>query len=94
MLPEIMIEREEDGKLKAQVWHFAFDDDFQLHLSRYFVLERATRRHGYKVITRYSVSDYRNDTINLPEIPLPQDVAEEAIYNFTKRIKVTKEFGR
>jgi hypothetical protein len=68
-----------DGDLKREVWKFVFRDDysaFRIVIGRYAFQVRETRRHKWRVQTRWERWDKRMNIIDHP--PLPAEVITEA----------------
>lgn len=74
-----------------QLWRFYFyERDATLYVDYYHFAQRASYRHKFKPQILYSRLDTRNNDIEVADVPLPQDVIDEAIVNFTAQLSVKK----
>lgn len=90
MMQTIEVIRQTDP-LGQTVWRFWFDDrDATLYLDHYHEAKRETTRHKFKPINYYCRTDRRNNKIEVNDVPLPQDVADEAKAKLMDLITVKK----
>jgi len=98
----IEIERIETGNLSRQVWRFHMISGYGasqvfLRVEYYGKEERASKRHKWvkNPATRYTSFDDRpyNSGIRADDVPLPQDVADEALDRFTQSVIVCGPTG-
>ena len=75
--------------LEKENWGFTLVDK-TLVLAHYRYLARATKRHGFKAIKFYSGWDRRVSTVGVGDVPLPEDVAQEAKQKLFDMVKVVK----
>lgn len=92
-MARIELIREEADRLKCQKWEF---DTYAagtgaIKCLLYGVLERPTTRHKYVVKAKWERSDERsyNSKISRQEVPLPEDVKDEALQKFIATLTVT-----
>jgi hypothetical protein len=85
----VTVERTNGDLVKWQ-WRFYYDCH-TLWLDYYATLERATRRHGFKVTECYRRGgrDYDHQ-INESDVTLPADVIAEAVEKFCQGITVKR----
>lgn len=87
----IKVEGEAPDQLRKRLWAFGFDDRHgTLRLAAYFEMSRPTKRHHYRVDLRYSLSDMRNNTIAIDDVPLPDGIKQKALGELIKLVIVTK----
>jgi len=82
--------------LAQEVWAFCVID-FQIVLESYKVVARATKRHTFALDSRaifYSRLSPRNSTVNVDKVPLPEDVAKDALQQVISNFTVVKEYVR
>lgn len=79
------------GDLQQESWSFTIHErnEITLVLSGYKFCERQTKRHGWKVKTYFNRFDTR-DGMKESEVPLPDEVKQEAISQITATISVKK----
>lgn len=92
MMTSCLIARKRDD-LTEEEWSFAVVGE-QIVLDRYRYLERASKRHKHRAVRWYERLDHRSNTLKLDAVPLPDDVAEEALATVRARFRVVKEFQR
>lgn len=83
-------------ELTIERWSFYFMYN-KLFLDRYCLMHKESKRERtYKVIGRYNRLSRRDSSIGEIEVPLPEDVKQEAFNKFISEIKVLKwsENGR
>jgi hypothetical protein len=86
-MTQIRIERENDTRLKRDVWTFFYlDNRHVLRLSGFEAQQRPSLRHKYRTEALYSF--YRGRETTVPTPPLPEDVKVDAIRQFTERLTV------
>ncbi len=91
----------EDG-LTWSIWRFWKDNrDEQVYLDEYIVKTRATKRHGFKPVSGFDRLPGRANhtltlTYNLPyeDVPMPQDVVDEALESYRKQITFAGKYKR
>jgi hypothetical protein len=75
----IFITRQSSDQIHHAHWEFWFQlESMTLWLDSYTELERKTRRHVARPIRAYSRLEQRYSTIPVDEVPLPDDVTQEA----------------
>jgi hypothetical protein len=80
-----------DSPLQQHWWRFWFDDrNCVLWLDYYSLNERQSTRHKFKSVHYYTRTDRRSCNIALDDVPLPQDVQDEAKGSLIARITVQK----
>ncbi len=80
----------EDG-LTLETWRFYFDDSkCRLVFTGYTKEQKATKRHGFKVVQRWGALDKRTNTMTLDEVPFDEAIAAQAQAEFVKRLTVVK----
>lgn len=90
-MSSIAIERESDDRLSVKRWRFWYDDrTATLWLDSFEECERPSRRHNYVRCGHYNRLHERISTLALNDVPLPEDVAAEAIASFTAGLTVKK----
>ena len=88
-----IIRRETPGTLDAQEWVFVVLDN-QVVLDRYMELSRPTKRHKELTNQFYNRLNTRDCTLEISEVPLPDDVAAEALAKVIAQFRVVKEYTR
>lgn len=85
------VERTSGDKLTRETWRFwYYDRDHILWLDSYTLCIRPTTRHKFAVSEAYErIGRRQYDTQIVP--PLPMDVVDEAIRNFTRELRVVYE---
>ena len=97
----ITVERNHPDGLQREVWRFIHIDnhsDVTLYLDVYSCQSRPTKRHNWKInpATRdkpsphYSRLNHRDSGLTLEQVPLPEDVAQEAKEQFVSGVVVKK----
>jgi len=77
-------------ELTVEKWSFIFLYG-NIFLDSYYLLKKESKKHRrYEILKKYNRIIGRNNTIKEVDIPLPEDVKEEAFNIFTKDIKVMK----
>jgi hypothetical protein len=90
-MQRIVVTRTTADIMTAEVWTFWFDDGrATLWLDSYVTMARPTLRHKLGDVFNYRRIDGRSNTIALPDVPLPDDVASEAKAAIVERITVRK----
>lgn len=77
-----------DGLL-IERWKFYLSGT-NLILNTYFKGERKTKRHSYQPLHSYNRIMSRDSTIKVDDIPLPEDVKQEAIDIIISKLEVKK----
>lgn len=86
----IKVVREQDG-LNRQVWRFDYvDNECVLRVSGYEELNRPTKRHNYTCIKKFVPWEQGCGKMTRADIPLPDNVAAEALQQFVAKIKVVR----
>jgi len=84
----------EHGPLKREIYVFMLIDgqeqDILLRLTDYRTETRASSRHKFRVEKRYSRMDPRASDFTAEEVPLPEEVREQAIAALLARLVVTR----
>ena len=76
--------------LKIEVWEFVIIRN-TLYLDKYYTAEKESTRHRkYKKILYYDRIMNRNNTIAEEEIPLSNDIKEEALSIYFNQVKCIK----
>jgi hypothetical protein len=79
-------------KLQREAWRFWFYPERPaLVLEAYQKQSRPSRRSKWRADESYERKGYRDSTLSLAEVSLPDHVATEAIAAFSSRIAVTRE---
>ena len=88
----ITIEREAPDALRKEKYHFYLDTHrWHLRLTEYTVLTRAELRHKYQPTETYRTGIRRREsTLAAVAVPLPDDVAAEALQVLVERVKVVR----
>lgn len=77
-------------ELTQEVWNFWFNNG-NLYLDRYFLKKREDKKKRvYRNIKTYDRIFSRNNNIEEDEVPLPEEIKQEALRLFTSNIKVLK----
>ena len=88
-MQSLELEIKADDGLSRDVWYFYFDDRyFRLYVDSYSKEERQSKRHGFKIIKRYSRLDQRNNSLEFTEVPLSSTVKLLALELITKKLDV------
>jgi hypothetical protein len=80
----IIVNRESKDQLYCQKWEFwlttssANSEFVYLVFNKYYELERPTKRHNYVAKNIYQRIDTRKNTLSLDQVPLPDEILEEA----------------
>lgn len=77
-----------DDGLRMAEWHSHYDSGrHSLLITGYFVSERETRRHNFKVVQRYNIYDRRSNTLGeIPEIP--QILSDKMLQAFSNSLTI------
>jgi hypothetical protein len=87
----IRVIRISDDGLSEQRWSFWFYDAMScLYVDLYGSYSRPTKRRKFACDQFYTRTDQRNNTITVDQVPLPDDVAEEAKAAIVNQITVKK----
>lgn len=79
-------------ELNKQEWTFFFNDQtMEIRLAVYRFMERITKRHKFKVDSFFNTYNIRDSLIARSDVPLPDDVCDEALQTFISKIKFVKE---
>lgn len=77
-------------ELTQEVWNFCFING-NLYLDSYFIKKRENnKKRVYRCIKNYDRIYSRNNNITEDEVPLPEEIKQEALRLFTSSIKVLK----
>jgi hypothetical protein len=88
----IEVERVSGDELHKQEWTFIFDRDrMEIRLTSYRVMERKTKRHKFTVDSFFNIYNIHGSPIACSDVPLPDDVCDEALQICISKIKVVKE---
>lgn len=88
MAAQIEIIQDELNKVQ---FTFYFDDyRYTLFLNKYLVFKRETKRHGWKCVSFYDRLNDRNSKIKESEVPLTEEIKQQALNEFFKIITVKK----
>lgn len=79
--------------LEREVWGFTLLD-LQIVLDSYVVEVRASKRHRFVPGPCYGRLNRRDSFLALADVPLPDDVAEEAHQQIITQIRVVREYDR
>ncbi len=79
--------------LDAEEWSFVVIDE-QIVLQDYARLTRPTKRHKEQCRDWYDRLNTRDCKLKLDEVPLPQDVADEALRGIQSKFRVVREYKR
>lgn len=72
---------------RAETWKFVlFQNEVFLVLREYFVEERESKRHKWKIVGWYDYTNLRDCGIKKP--PLPNEVREEAFKMLVSKIQI------
>lgn len=91
----IEVVRRQD-ELNRQVWWFMVMDQgistgISLVIDVYYQDQWNTQSNGWQTIKWYRRNNRRESPLTINDVPLPDDVAAEALQQFVARIKVVKE---
>ena len=81
-----------EDKLSCQEWIFDFTSsysnrDFGFYLNEYYEYIRETTRHKFKeVINRYSRLATRGNSLQYSQVPLPNEIVEEAAQFYRSQV--------
>lgn len=94
MITGIEVIRTSEDKLREQSWQFAWVEPY-LVLDTYRNMARASLRHKFVNLPNgfYYRFNRRENTTILDNVPLPQDVKDEAYRQFVAHIQVVKELA-
>jgi len=84
----MQVERKIDD-LNRLTWGFMMIDK-NIVLSTYSVWNRETKRHGWKIVDAYSSHNRRGSSFQEIDVPLPEDVKEEALNLYVSMLRVCK----
>ena len=77
--------------LNKEVWGFWYDDRSKtLYLDKYLIMYRESKRHSWKVSKKYYRVIERDNSINLKDVPLTDEIKEQALKEHIKDIVVKK----
>lgn len=94
------VKRESEDKLSWSVWRFWKNpSDERVYLDEYVHQTRPTRRHVHRTTARYERLFRRptgdpGESLKYEQVPLPQDVIDEALAEYVKQITFVGEFKR
>lgn len=92
------VERYEGDPKTALVclrWRFWVGDNSEVYLDTFSRMERPSPRHKFRSVHTYERIPYSsNPDLLYDEVPLPEDVKEEAIENLKKQFKFAGEYKR
>lgn len=91
----IEVIRQKD-ELNREVWQFVFFEryigsDPRIKLRTYTIEKKQTRRHKWTISSLYDIYNRRKSVLEPKDVPLPDDVRQEALEAFIKTVKVIKE---
>jgi hypothetical protein len=90
----IEIIRQSDD-LNRQVWQFDFMDYYNkplVVLNYYRLQSRPTKRHNWRN-SEYWERLGRGSSLKMDEVPLPDDVKQEALQAFMGQVRIVKDVG-
>lgn len=93
---DVTIIRTSPDSLSQEVWGFEVID-FQIVLDSYKVETRATKKHKFALDNRamfYNRLNLRDSTVKVGKVPLPEDVAKDALQQVISNFTVVKEYAR
>ena len=91
-MDNVTITRQDDPLIK-EVWMFHNLGNSTITLVWYAKYGRETVRHRtWRHIAKYDRNDKRNTTITRSDLPLPQDVIDEALETYRQQIKFSPNF--
>ena len=70
-------------------WGFIMIDK-NIVVSTYSVWARQTKRHGWKIVNSYRSHDRRHSSLQENDVPLPEDVKQEALDLYVSMLRVCK----
>lgn len=90
----ITVIEQQRTKLERYIWEFYFNE-FSKHLvlRSYYFQERETPRHKWTSTIKYDGSDKRHNNIDIKDVPLPEEIKQQAVDEFTKDICAVKPNG-
>jgi hypothetical protein len=91
----IKVIRQKDD-LNREVWEFRelqkyINSPITVILNLYSIEERFTKRHKWVSTRAYDRHDQRRSFLQVSEVPLPDDVRQEALEEFIETVRVVKE---
>ncbi len=90
MMPYIHVKRNATPLTESE-WSFHFDESScTLFLNSYVERVRASTRHKFKNVNCYDRLHRRSNTLDQKNIPLPEDVQEEAKNGIISKLTVRK----
>jgi hypothetical protein len=78
--------------LVSETWSFCYVGGGQVVLQDYAYEERATRRHKFQCLKSFTA--HSRSGLNHREVPIPEDVAAEALAAFTKTLRIVRIYDR
>lgn len=91
----ITITRTAQDGLSQDVYGFYFlEHERVIILGSFYRQMRATKRHGLRIVSRWSRLDTRDNTISEQEIVLDKAMQEEVMQEFVKEIEVIRGCDR
>ncbi len=90
-MTNVIVEKESDDALRKEEWGFTLDYlRGDLVLEHYLVFERSTKRHKYRAIKSYYWGDASRYALAVSDVPLSQEIKEEALQKLVAQIEVRK----
>ena len=88
----ITVQRLTHDELAGREWVFWYFDDYNvLIIDQYRVIERKSKRHKFVASEAYARLGRSYDyTVKEEDVPLPPDVAKEALDQYVARMRVTR----
>jgi len=79
--------------LREETWSFRYISDGQIVLQEYELRERPSTRHKHRSSKNYRSWNTR-DSFPEDQVPLPPDVAAEALAAFTAGLRIVRTYER
>jgi hypothetical protein len=83
------IEKQID-ELTIEKWRFSFIDR-NIYLESYYILQKESKRHkNYRTLKKYERLSKRDSNVEESEVPLTDELKQEALNQFVSKIKILK----
>jgi hypothetical protein len=83
------IEKQID-ELTIEKWRFRFIDR-NIYLESYYILQKESKRHkNYRTLKKYERLSKRDSNVEESEVPLTDELKQEALNQFVSKIKILK----
>ncbi len=86
---QIKVERPSEDGLSLRVWLFVYQERrHALEISEYAIYHRRTVRHKFRLSGQYRAMFHRDSFVKKDQVPMPEDVSDEARMEFTTTLKI------